>query len=452
MAELLGPEVEAFSAAMAGERVRGLRLNPVKIDPTRLAQAIRSPDADATSAAGAPLLAPIPWCPTGFSFDHGPLGGHPAHLAGLFYLQEPSAMLAAEALGPRPGWRVADLAAAPGGKTTHLAGLVGPDGCVVANELSASRLGGLHASLDLWGGRVVTTSQPLRRLAGAVEPFDGVILDAPCTGEGLFRRRPAAVRDWSPAAVAGSARRQAQLLDDAAALLRPGGVLVYSTCTFNREENEDRVAAFLDDHPEWTLDPIEADATSPGIGGVGRRIWPHRTVGEGQYVARLRAPEDWQPAPRSAPRPPGTASELGADAPVRSAWADFQHRQLATELDGDLVVRGDTVYLAPPRTGVPGGIAARAGLPLGRARPGRFEPAPALATSLRAGEARQRVQWDDDDGPLWTYLTGNVVEDGGPDGWVLVCWRDWPIGWARRSGGVLKNHLPEHVRRMVTPR
>jgi 16S rRNA C967 or C1407 C5-methylase (RsmB/RsmF family)/NOL1/NOP2/fmu family ribosome biogenesis protein len=432
MAPLLGDELDAFLAALAAPRVRGLRLNPAKTGAGEL------------QAALVPPLTPVPWCPQGFTFDGVPLGGHPAHVAGLFYLQEPSAMLVAEALDPRPGDRVADLAAAPGGKTTHLAALVGPTGMVLANEFTAGRLSALHATLDLWGGPgVVTTSRPIEALAGAVEPFDGVVLDAPCSGEGLFRRRPAAVRDWSPGAVAGSARRQARLLAAAAQLVRPGGVLVYSTCTFNREENEDRASAFLADHPEWRVEAIGA-AVSSGVDGPGGRIWPHRSAGEGQYVARLRAPDG--------PERPLRFKKPDQDPAVRAAWADFVRTSLTgpPPFDGDLVVRGDTIYLGPSRPGVEPRLLARPGLPLGRARPGRFEPAAALATSLTPAGAAQTVHFGDDDPALRAYLTGNTVESPGADGWVLVCWGRHPLGWGRRTGGVLKNALPEHARRMTT--
>jgi 16S rRNA C967 or C1407 C5-methylase (RsmB/RsmF family)/NOL1/NOP2/fmu family ribosome biogenesis protein len=430
MTGLLGDETDAFLAALSAARVRGLRLNPAKTDAETLAGLLGCP------------LTPISWCTNGFRFDGGTLGGHPAHLAGLYYLQEPSAMLVAPTLAPARGARVADVAAAPGGKTTHLAALVGPDGCVLANEHAAARLSSLHASLDLWGGvGVATSGQPVHRLAGAVEPFDGVVLDAPCTGEGLFRRRPAAIRDWSPAAVAGSARRQARLLAEAADLVQPSGVLVYSTCTFNREENEDRIRAFLDDHPEWTVEESPVDGGVAGVDGLGVRLWPHLVDGEGQYVARLRAGDDWEPrGPARRPR------ELTSDSGVREAWLSFARQHLAVTLPGDLIVRGDTVYCGFPDMA---SIAARPGLPLGRARPGRFEPAHALATSLRPEAARMSMQFSEDSPALRTYLSGNVVDSPGPDGWVLACWRDWPIGWARRSGGVLKNLLPDHVRRLA---
>jgi 16S rRNA C967 or C1407 C5-methylase (RsmB/RsmF family)/NOL1/NOP2/fmu family ribosome biogenesis protein len=432
MAPLLGDDLDAFLAALAQPRVRGLRLNPAKTD------------ADELRATLVPVLTPVPWCPTGFTFDGAPLGGHPAHVAGLFYLQEPSAMLVAQALDPRPGDRVADLAAAPGGKTTHLAALVGPAGMVFANEFTASRLTALHATLDLWGGPgVVTSSRPIEALAGEVEPFDGVVLDAPCSGEGLFRRRPAAVRNWSPGAVAGSARRQARLLAAAAQLVRPGGVLVYSTCTFNREENEDRVIAFLADHPEWTVEPLDAPV-SPGVDGPGARIWPHLCAGEGQYVARLRAPDDHH-------APSVRMKKHEQDPAVRAAWADFVRTSLAGPLpfDGDLIVRGDTVYLGPSRPGVDPRLLARPGLPLGRARPGRFEPSAALATTLTPADAVRTVHFGDEDPALRAYLTGNTVQSPGPDGWSLVCWGRHPLGWGRRTGGVLKNALPEHARRMA---
>jgi 16S rRNA C967 or C1407 C5-methylase (RsmB/RsmF family)/NOL1/NOP2/fmu family ribosome biogenesis protein len=437
MAALLGDdELDAFLAAMRAPRVRGLRLNPAKTHTAQLRDLLATD------------LTPVPWCPNGFSFTSGPLGGHPAHLAGLYYLQEPSAMLVAPTLNPPAGARVADLAAAPGGKTTHLTALVGPRGCVIANEHAAARLGSLHASLDLWGGAgVVTTGQPLHRLADVVEPVEGIVLDAPCTGEGLFRRRPTAVRDWSPAAVAGSARRQARLLTEAATMLAPHGVLVYSTCTFNREENEDRIAAFLDDHPEWAVEPLPpVGGAVPGVDGLGLRLWPHRVDGEGQFVARLRAPDDWEIGHRRRP-----SRAAAPDPTVRAAWHDFAARQLVdAEIHGDLIVRGDTVYCGPSGSGVDPTAPARPGVPLGRARPGRFEPAHALATTLRPEQARHRVHLSDDDPYLRMFLSGNVVDSPGPAGWVLVCWRDWPVGWARRSGGVLKNHLPDQVRRMVS--
>ncbi|MEL7158338.1 MAG: RsmB/NOP family class I SAM-dependent RNA methyltransferase, partial [Actinomycetota bacterium] len=285
-AALLGDEHDAFLAALAEPRVRGARANPAKISAHELAARLPV-DTD-----------PVPWCDDGLILRaEAGLGGHPAHLTGLFYLQEPSAMAVVEALDPQPGWRVADLAAAPGGKTTHLAARVGPEGLVVANDVSRKRLRALHDNLDLWGGsNVMTTSHSISELARLPgDGFDGVVLDAPCSGEALFRRDPAAIRHWSPGAVLGAAKRQRELLADAAALVRPGGVLVYSTCSFAREENEEQVAHLLGTDPQWTLEDcarlLSVDGgvpLPPYAMGCTARLWPHRHPGEGQFVARLR--------------------------------------------------------------------------------------------------------------------------------------------------------------------
>src|SRR4051812_48037808 len=201
-------------------------------------------------------------------------------------------MLAPAMLAPEPGWRVADVAAAPGGKATDLAARVGPGGVLLANEVVRPRLRLLESALERWGSpAAVTASLPLERLGGS---WDGVLLDAPCTGEALFRRDPSTEREWSEASVLGNAKRQARLLDAVAPLVRSGGVLVYSTCSFEREENEEQVERFLDRTYGWELDREE-------------RLWPHRDPGDGQFVARLeRAGEgpsrEW-PRARAPQRP-----------------------------------------------------------------------------------------------------------------------------------------------------
>jgi 16S rRNA C967 or C1407 C5-methylase (RsmB/RsmF family)/NOL1/NOP2/fmu family ribosome biogenesis protein len=413
MRGLLGDDVDRFVASFEQPRSRALRVNPLKTDADELRRLLGVE------------LRPLSWSELGFEIagDAPPLGAHPAHLAGLFYLQEPSSIAVAEAVRPEPGWRVADVAAAPGGKTTHLASLVGEGGVVVANEISRARLRVLHENVDRWGSpNVVTTQLSLAALAAAVEePFDAVVLDAPCTGEGLFRRDPKLVREWSPRAVAGAARRQAGLLDDAARIVRPGGFLVYSTCSFE-------VEAFLERHAEWSLE----DAV---------RLWPHEGPGEGQFFARLRR-EDGATAATPHRR------ESRQDSPVLRAWQEFAPElELSAER---LVVRGDSIFLAPERAaGVP---AARPGMPLGTARPGRFEPAHALATSTLAPRIHSRVSWPADDPRLQSYLRGETVPSAGEDGWVLVCYERWGLGWARRTGGVLKNFFPRSYRASSTAR
>ncbi len=512
LAPVLGAGLDDFVASQARFRTRGLRWNPAKVSP------------DERRGLLALDTEPVPWCPDGERLiGSDGLGGHPAHLAGLFYLQEPSAMAVVEALAPEPGWRVADLAAAPGGKTTHLAARVGPDGLVVANEIDRRRLRALHDNLDLWGSaNVVTTSLPLDALAALEgEGFDGVVLDAPCSGEALFRRDPAAVRHWSPAAVEGSARRQAQLLTQAAAVVRPGGVLVYSTCSFSPEENEDRVAGFLADQPGWTLEDcarlLDVDpglARPPYATELTARLWPHRVPGEGQFVARLRREPSAGPrrpllpdasggvdpvdgvgpgsGPSSTGSVPGSVSgsagrrrgsaraagrrsrdrvdggrrsgsahdrgssgrsaRTGADVDPLDGWARFRRRSLwIREPDADaLVVTGDRIW-ARPAVPVPldGLELVRPGLPLGRQRPGRFVPDPALATALTGDEAAEVRSWAADDRRLAAFGRGETIEDDGRDGWVLVALDRWGLAWGHRTGGRIKNHVPAHVRRQA---
>jgi NOL1/NOP2/fmu family ribosome biogenesis protein len=391
----------------------------------------------------------------------------------LYYLQEPSSMAVAEAVRPEPGWSVVDLAAAPGGKTTHLASLVGPAGVVVANEVVGSRLRPLHDNLDLWGARsVVTTSTTLNRLEGA--SFDAAILDAPCSGEGLFRRNPDSIRQWSPDIVRGSAKRQARLLADAARLVRPDGVLVYSTCTFAVEENEERVAEFLAEVPGWELEEVHADGFAAGVSLPPAptertvRLWPHRVAGEGQFFARLRRVGDGR-VPALASEKVRDRSSTSSDvtrrqrarsrrvpaAEVRAAWWEFHARTVpGLEAPAErILVREDRVFLLPERPPVvPVDRLARPGLPLGRLRPGRFEPHPALACALTPDEVGLVVSWPLGSPELAAYLHGETVPSDGPDGWVLICFERWGLGWAKRTQGVLKNMFPAHLRQVSSPR
>jgi 16S rRNA C967 or C1407 C5-methylase (RsmB/RsmF family)/NOL1/NOP2/fmu family ribosome biogenesis protein len=447
---ILGAELPAFLAAAEQPAVRGLRRNPGKVTAGQLDAILSIP------------LAPVPWCPTGFRLagdEKLRLGDHLAHRAGLFYLQEPSAMSPADILAERlRGARVIDLAAAPGGKTTRLTELVGPHGVVVANEIERKRLAALHQNLDRWGAsNVVTCTHSIAALAEAAPAgFDAVLLDAPCTGEGMFRRDPQAIRHWSVAAVHGSARRQAALLEEAGTLVAPGGVLVYSTCTFAAEENEERIAAFVRAHPGWAvedcaagfangvlLDDVPTDRTA--------RLWPHRLAGEGHFVALLRRDIDVVPERVAAPASGGRRRRANPpeDKQPALAWREFAATTVPDLAEAPLIVRDDRVYARLPQSGVPSDeklTLTRPGLPLGRARPGRFEPAQALAGHLDNGRVADACDWSAAD-PRWqAYLTGAEVPDSGPDGWVLVCAYGWGVGWARRRGGVLKNFLPRTLR------
>lgn len=460
MRALLGPEADAFFGAYAESARSGLRVNTAKLSPAELVEATGW------------SLAPLPWAEAGFLIaDELRPGRHPFHAAGLYYLQEPSAMAVVGALDVQPGDHVLDLAAAPGGKSTHLLDHLAGTGLLVANEIVASRIKPLGENLERWGAvnAVIVNDDPATLAAVYGPRFDRVLLDAPCSGEGMFRKTPLAAREWSPEHVAGSANRQAAILREAARLVRPGGHLVYSTCTFAPEENERQIAAFVDAHPGWTLAPISRSVgMSPGVRSWTEspdlpldhavRIWPHTAPGEGHFIAKLRAPDAevrWAPpAPhrRDTGRPP-RGPQL--DAAVISAWRAFAIESMRggpiVESASDsarLLVRGDHLFLSAS-AGLPeeGLRVVRPGLPLGVAKPGRFEPSHALALAMRAVDAAQTIDLDMTSAER--YLAGETISASGESGWVLVTVAGWPLGWGRRSGGIVKNHYPRGLRRPV---
>jgi 16S rRNA C967 or C1407 C5-methylase (RsmB/RsmF family)/NOL1/NOP2/fmu family ribosome biogenesis protein len=455
-------EHEALVTSFELPRQRGLRVNRRKATA-----------ADVERLLGIPLT-PVPWCADAYQLPEGlqGIGAHPAHLAGLFYLQEPSATLAVAAAEVRPGDRVVDLAAAPGGKSLQLADAVGPEGVVIANEVTRSRLSPLHDNLDLWGvDQVLTTSTAVAALgahpawAAVVgdEPGAGadvVLLDAPCSGEALFRRSERARREWSVNRVGGCAARQAGILEAGGRLVRPGGRLVYATCTFNLRENEQRVQALLETGG-WRLLPVRLPGVSPGLSGLSdcARVWPHRAAGEGQFVAVLERTGAPSALPSGSPPVPATRRDGRAgDGPspdeVATAWRAWAASSLSQEaqarLDIPAVVRGSRLFVPPAGMDCEGASAcARPGVLAGELRPGRFEPAAALATFLHASDVQDAVGLDRDDPRLGSYLRGEEIADGGPDASVLVCLERWGLGWARRRGGVLKNALPGWLRAMA---
>jgi NOL1/NOP2/sun family putative RNA methylase len=455
MRALLGSEAERFLESLGRPAERAVRANPLKLGPGEL-PAVVGMDLD-----------PVPWCEEAFFLPGGLRAGvTPAHAAGLLYLQEPSALLPVEALEVRPGHRVLDLAAAPGGKTTQIAGKLGARGVVVANEVEAGRLRALADNLDRWGSwRVAVCSEPVERLAERLAPgaFDRVLLDAPCSGEGLFRRSAAARAQWRPGHVRGSAERQRRLLRHAARLVRPGGVLVYSTCTFAPEENEQQVADFLAGHEGWELleipwrdglAPGRPDWCHDGPAELERtvRLWPHRLRGDGHFVAKLgrrgeanggEGVRAGAPAGRTARRSRGAGDTL-------AAWEAFAVDALRERMPEPVVV-GERAYLVPDHQLVAGDLRwFRPGLPLGRSRPGRFEPAHALALALQPAAVRRRLGL----GPerARDFLRGETLPCSEPAGWTLVTMGDWPLGWGKVTGGALKSQVPRRLRAMVLER
>lgn len=448
--KMLGGEAEAFLASYDASRTQGLRLNTAKV----------SPDSPAFGEMALRFgLEPVPWCPTGCYYreDARP-GKHPYHTAGLYYIQEPSAMSAVELLAPEPGDTVLDLAAAPGGKSTQIAGKIGPEGLLVANEIHPARALILSENLERMGlAHAVAVNAAPDRLAECFPGFfDKIMLDAPCSGEGMFRKDPEAIAEWSPGHVAMCAARQLDIVRQAVRMLRPGGRLGYSTCTFNREENEGLVEAVVSEFPDMELERTE-------------RIWPHLHRGEGHFVAVLRksgdgegvaaASAETRTARKKAPAAAGRGTPPSK--PVQEAWkrfAEFAADTFRTELPlppGEPILFGEQLYWLPH--GADGRFSPerlnglktpRPGLHLAALKKNRVEPAHALALFAPPGAFRGAADFAADSQELAAYLRGESLPAPAelPSGWVPVCADGYPVGWAKNSAGQLKNHYPKGLR------
>ena len=444
MREMLGTEYPAFLRAMEEPPALALRLNPLR--------------EGAEAAAEAWADGPVPWAAMGRYLKllvegEARPGGAIAHWAGAYYLQEASAMAPAAVLDAQPGEVILDLCAAPGGKSTQLAAAMGNRGVLVSNDPEPARAKILAGNLERMGAaNAVVVSMLPHQLAGKWPAyFDAILVDAPCSGEGMFRRDPAARSEWSPAAPAGCAKRQAEILDRAADMLKPGGRLVYSTCTFNRQENEGSVDAFLARHPEFAPEDFALAGVGASVGGK-LRLFPHRLRGDGHFVAKLRKSGD-VPACRPECRRADPAAAALLDMLARDVCAlpDFLD-EMSFRLQGDRLYA--VPQAAPPTEGIkvvaPGLCLLHTGAARparGKAAPGRVEPEHALAMALPDGRARRTAELDD--ARAAAYLAGEALPDDGDKGWTLVLWRGMPLGWAKRADGTLKNHLPKGLRRRV---
>ncbi len=481
MRQLLGGDFVKFLGCYTQSPSSGLRLNTLKVGA--LEQITQGLD-------------PVPWCPSGYVIyplpggitnrsvfahevgknsdmvssppDVGTLGRHPYHAAGLYYLQDPSAMAAAEILAPQPGERVLDLSAAPGGKSTHLASLMANQGLLVANEIHPQRVWELAENMERWGAsNAAITSETPERLAvhfGAF--FDRVLVDTPCSGEGMFRKSEAARRDWSPELVQSCALRQSLIMEQAARLVRPGGRLVYSTCTFNPNENEAVVSRFLDRHhdfelleverapgfepgrPDWL--PAEMSATALYLELRGAvRLWPHSSPGEGHFIALLHKVGDID-FPASEVR----QKVIKVESNVRRIFSDYCQASLNIDFDPARLSKvGSYLYQLPeglPRLGSLKVI--HPGWWLGKIKTvkdghsRRFEPSHALAIGLKAEAARRSIDLPVLGTEVQSYLRGETLISQGEDGWVLVTVNGFPLGWGKRARGIIKNYYPRGLR------
>lgn len=430
MEQMLGNEAPEFFACMEDRAALALRLNPARENAQEMAQDF--------------IDAPVPWAENGYYLREGVRpGAGIAHMAGAFYMQEASAMVSAAILKPLPGERILDLCAAPGGKTTQIAAALAGEGLLLSNEPDPGRAKVLASNLERMGvcNAAVTNAYPDALAKRFPAYFDAVLCDAPCSGEGMFRRDPDAREEWQPGAPAGCAKRQAEILDRAAELLRPGGRLIYSTCTFNRSENEESIASFLNRHPDFTYE----DFVLPGVGASDHgciRIWPQRVRGDGHFAARLRKSGQAKLPDPPIYRPDPENMRLAAQ-------LEAEICSLTPAMKARLARMGDYLYAVPIECPDLKGLKlASPGLRLLRIGKNYIEPEHQLAMAIRPELAHRCMHLDD--GQAMRYLAGEALDWSGEKGWTLIAWHGMPLGWGKASNGQMKNHLPKGLRRTIT--
>ena len=445
MTKLMGDEAESLFFSLEQESIRGLRINKNKISIEEFKKLSPWP------------LEKVPWINHGFRVSADlPIGKHVFHRAGLYYVQEPSAMIVGETVAAKKNELVLDLAASPGGKSTQIISDMENTGLLVSNEVNFKRQQALSENLERWGAKnSLQTQEKVSHLAKIWGPvFDKVLLDAPCSGEGMFRKSANAIEMWSEANVIMCAVRQKSLIADAAKLVKPGGYLIYSTCTFAPEENEEVISSFLADNSNFEL-------VETGFRGIDRgrnewsssesemekslRLWPHIIKGDGHFVAKLRKFDG-----RSRKLKVQSFNSIGQS--KLALWKDFliENRLSNPVPNSRLILLGDKLFAAPldlPETKYLKYF--KPGLLLGRVKKNRFEPAHSLAMALKDEFLdSDYLSFEPEDPELEKYLRGDLLEQThiGPKGYVLITVNKHPLGWAKRSGFSLKNHLPRGLR------
>ena len=421
---LLGKEAASFFSTFDQEPISAFRTNPLKEGRVTFSN-------------------PIPGTKWGY---YGKVSGKsPEHVTGLIYSQEPAAQMVAQVAHPHEGMRVLDLAAAPGGKSTHLLSYLNNTGLLVSNEINNKRSKILVENIERFGARnVLVTNESAERLAKVFSSFfDLIVLDAPCSGEGMFRKQPDAMDYWSLDYPAQCATLQREILEDAVKMLANGGELVYSTCTWAPEENEEIVAWLLDEFPLELVDIPKLNGMTPGIDyPETARMYPHHFKGEGQFVAKFRFVGE-----HKLPKLKPARSNLTAD--QRSLWQIFQKEHLKVELKGDLQTFGDQLYLLP--LGLPDLSKvkiARNGLHLGTFKKKRFEPSFALGLALQPSEVRNKLELSQQD--FEVYVGGETlqIKESLPNGWYQLIIHGNGLGFAKLANQTLKNYFPKGLRVM----
>lgn len=437
MAEMLGEEYPDFEKALSEPNVRAVRVNETKISVERF---LSLTELD---------VSPIPYAREGFipSNTEG-IGKSPEHHAGMFYVQDPGAMATVKALDIQRGWRVLDACSAPGGKASQLATAIGDEGVLLANEYVPKRAKIIVSNFERLGIKnAVVTSLDTAKIGDMFHSyFDLVLCDAPCSGEGMFRKYDEAVEEWSEENVRLCAERQTEILNNLAGSVREGGYLLYSTCTYSPEENEGVVADFLKDHPNFSLYPVKDElvfATADGIMGMkeARRFYPHKTPGEGQFIALMKKGENTDEMPtilyKESIKLP-TKDEL-------AVVTKFLKENLSATPSGRIIKWGEQLALIPHDLPIPPYSVFMPGIMLGEVKKGNFFPHHQLFSAL-GSEFIRREDLTRGDPRVQKYLRGEEIDTDLPGGWCAVLYEGVPLGGGKISGGKIKNHYPKGLR------
>lgn len=474
MKAFLGNEWDDFLYSYDNNRFQALRFNTLKVGKNK---SVEEEIAGIMDKLCIPMDKKVTWANDAYYYDEEKRPGkHPYHEMGLYYIQEPSAMSAAALLAPKPGMRVLDLCAAPGGKSTQLATYLGDSGLLVSNEINTQRSRILSHNIERMGikNAIVTNEDSFVLASHFPSFFNAIQVDAPCSGEGMFRKLPEAVNEWSPQNVEICAARQKEILDNAATMLKAGGTIVYSTCTFSKEENEDVIEYFLQEHPDFTVEKLE-------------RFWPHKQDGEGHFVAKLvrrgsvnEFDADYEVCEENCNKVEDTGlkddrktkknkNNKNRKNETKTALTKENMKLLSEFLDetvsedmaawiknARLVMFGEQLYRLPDmEVDIKGLKVQRAGLHIGEFKKQRFEPSHSLALALKYSEAKNVVKLTCDDPQTTGFFNGQSVmlSDGQAaeckKGWALVCVDGYPAGWGKVNGAQVKNHYPKGLRNKI---
>lgn len=452
MKAFLGNEWDDFLYSYDNNRFQALRFNTLKVQsPEERMRILKTLKISSDKR--------VSWANAAYYFDENVRPGkHPYHEMGLYYIQEPSAMSAAALLAPKPGMRVLDLCAAPGGKSTQLATYLGDSGLLVSNEINTQRSRILSQNIERMGikNAIVTNEDSFVLASHFPGFFNAIQVDAPCSGEGMFRKLPEAIEQWSMENVAICAARQKEILDNAAVMLKPGGVIVYSTCTFSKEENEDVIEYFLERYPDFTLEEME-------------RFWPHKVDGEGHFVAKLvrrgcvdtdlKVDRKTQKNKNSKNRKNETKPALTKE--NMKLLSEFLDETISEDMaawikNSRLVMFGEQLYRLPDmEVDIKGLKVQRAGLHIGEFKKQRFEPSHSLALALKLNDAKNVVKLTCDNPQTIGFFNGQSVmlsDEQAAEckkGWALVCVDGYPAGWGKVNGAQVKNHYPKGLRNKI---